>query len=75
MSDSEISKSSLSENSDNKSFFISDILGICPGRLKDLRNTDMSPLTCFLRNVKNYKSLSGVELRKECINISKNFFI
>ena len=26
----------------------------------------------FLRNIKNYKSLSGVELRKGCINFIKN---
>ena len=44
---------------------------------KNLKNKDILDFGCgwggFLRNVKNYKSLSGVELRKECINyIHKN---
>ena len=44
---------------------------------KNLKNKDILDFGCgwggFLRNVKNYKSLSGVELRKECINyIKKN---
>lgn len=44
---------------------------------KILKNKDILDFGCgwggFLGNVKNYKSLSGVELRKECINhIQKN---
>jgi 2-polyprenyl-3-methyl-5-hydroxy-6-metoxy-1,4-benzoquinol methylase len=43
---------------------------------KKLKNKDILDFGCgwggFLRNVKNYKSLSGVELRKECINYIKN---
>ena len=44
---------------------------------KNLKNKDILDFGCgwggFLRNVKNYKSLSGIELRKECINyIRKN---
>ena len=43
---------------------------------KNLKNKDILDFGCgwggFLRNVKNYKSLSGVELRKECINYIKN---
>ena len=43
---------------------------------KNLKNKDILDIGCgwggFLRNVKNYKSLSGVELRKECINYIKN---
>ena len=44
---------------------------------KFLKNKDILDFGCgwggFLSNVKNYKSLSGVELRKECINyIQKN---
>ena len=44
---------------------------------KLLKNKDILDFGCgwggFLRNVKNYKSLSGVELRNECINyIQKN---
>ena len=43
---------------------------------KNLKNKDVLDFGCgwggFLRNVKNYKSLSGVELRKECINYIKN---
>tara|TARA_B100001964_G_scaffold236070_1_gene297236 strand:- start:198 stop:1106 length:909 start_codon:yes stop_codon:yes gene_type:complete len=39
---------------------------------KMLKNKDVFDFGCgwggFLRNVKNYKSLNGVELRKECIN-------
>ena len=39
---------------------------------KNLKNKDVLDFGCgwggFLRNIKNYKSLSGVELRKECIN-------
>ena len=43
---------------------------------KNLKNKDILDFGCgwggFLRNIKNYKSLSGVELRKECINFIKN---
>jgi len=44
---------------------------------KNLKNKDILDFGCgwggFLRNVKNYKSLSGIELRNECINyIRKN---
>ncbi len=43
---------------------------------KILKNKDILDFGCswgsFLKNVKNYKSLSGVELRKECINFIKN---
>ena len=43
---------------------------------KNLKNKDILDFGCgwggFLRNVKNYKSLSGVELRKGCINFIKN---
>jgi len=43
---------------------------------KDLKNKDILDFGCgwggFLRNIKNYKSLSGVELRKECVNFIKN---
>ena len=43
---------------------------------KKLKNKDILDFGCgwggFLRNIKNYKSLSGVELRKECINFIKN---
>ena len=43
---------------------------------KNLKNKDILDFGCgwggFLRNVKNYKSLSGVELRKECINYIYN---
>jgi 2-polyprenyl-3-methyl-5-hydroxy-6-metoxy-1,4-benzoquinol methylase len=43
---------------------------------KKLKNKDILDFGCgwggFLRNVKNYKSLNGVELRKECINYIKN---
>ena len=43
---------------------------------KNLKNNDILDFGCgwggFLRNIKNYKSLSGVELRKECINFIKN---
>ena len=44
---------------------------------KILKNKDILDFGCgwggFLRNVKNYKSLSGIELRKECVNyIQKN---
>ena len=39
---------------------------------KILKNKDILDFGCgwggFLRNVKNYKSLSGIELRKDCIN-------
>ena len=37
-----------------------------------LRDEEKLITNSFLRNVKNYKSLSGVELRKECINYIKN---
>ena len=44
---------------------------------KNLKNKDILDFGCgwggFLRNVKNYKSLSGVELRKECIHHIKNY--
>jgi len=44
--------------------------------IKKLNNKDILDFGCgwggFLRNIKNYKSLSGVELRKECINFIKN---
>ena len=43
---------------------------------KNLKNKDILDFGCgwggFLRNVKNYKSLSGVELRKECTSFIKN---
>ena len=44
---------------------------------KNLKNKDILDFGCgwggFLRNIKNYKSLSGIELRKECIKyIKKN---
>jgi 2-polyprenyl-3-methyl-5-hydroxy-6-metoxy-1,4-benzoquinol methylase len=44
---------------------------------KNLKNKDILDFGCgwggFLRNVKNYKSLGGIELRNECINyIRKN---
>tara|TARA_X000000950_G_C13786814_1_gene607619 strand:+ start:26 stop:934 length:909 start_codon:yes stop_codon:yes gene_type:complete len=43
---------------------------------KNFKNKDILDFGCgwggFLRNVKNYKSLSGIELRKECINYIKN---
>ena len=44
---------------------------------KNLKNKDILDFGCgwggFLNNIKNFKSLSGVELRKECINyIHKN---
>jgi|TARA_Y100000031_G_scaffold125383_1_gene141791 2-polyprenyl-3-methyl-5-hydroxy-6-metoxy-1,4-benzoquinol methylase len=43
---------------------------------KNLKNKDILDFGCgwggFLRNIKNYKSLSGVELREECINFIKN---
>ena len=44
---------------------------------KNLKNKDILDFGCgwggFLRNVKNYKSLSGIELRNECIDyIQKN---
>ena len=43
---------------------------------KKLKNKDVLDFGCgwggFLRNIKNYKSLNGVELRKECINYIKN---
>ncbi len=43
---------------------------------KNLKNKDILDFGCgwggFLRNIKNYKSLSGVELRKDCINYIKN---
>ena len=44
---------------------------------KYLKNKNILDFGCgwgdFLRNIKNYKSLSGIELRKECINyIQKN---
>ena len=43
---------------------------------KNLKNKDILDFGCgwggFLRNIKNYKSLSGIELRKECINFIKN---
>ena len=44
---------------------------------KNLKNKDILDFGCgwggFLKNVKNYKSLSGIELRNECINhIQKN---
>ena len=43
---------------------------------KILKNKDILDFGCgwgdFLRNIKNYKSLSGIELRKECINHIKN---
>ena len=46
---------------------------------KNLKNKDVLDFGCgwggFLRNVKNYKSLSGVELRKECINYIKNITV
>ena len=43
---------------------------------KNLKNKDILDFGCgwggFLRNIKNYKSLSGVELRKECTSFIKN---
>ncbi len=43
---------------------------------KNLKNKDILDFGCgwggFLRNIKNYKSLSGIELREECINFIKN---
>ena len=43
---------------------------------KNLKNKDILDFGCgwggFLRVIKNYKSLSGVELRKECTNFIKN---
>jgi 2-polyprenyl-3-methyl-5-hydroxy-6-metoxy-1,4-benzoquinol methylase len=43
---------------------------------KILKNKDILDFGCgwggFLRNIKNYKSISGVELRKECVNYIKN---
>ena len=43
---------------------------------KNLTNKDILDFGCgwggFLRNVKNYKSLNGVELRGECLNFIKN---
>ena len=43
----------------------------------NLKNKDILDFGCgwggFLRNIKNYKSLSGVELRKECVNYIKNY--
>jgi len=43
---------------------------------KNLKNKDIIDFGCgwggFLRNIKNYKSLSGVELRKECTSFIKN---
>ena len=43
---------------------------------KNLKNKDILDFGCgwggFLRNIKNYKSLSGVELRKECLYFIKN---
>ncbi len=43
---------------------------------KILQNKDILDFGCswggFLKNVKNFKSLSGIELRKECINYIQN---
>ena len=43
---------------------------------RNLKSKDILDFGCgwggFLRNIRNYKSLSGVELRKECINFIKN---
>ena len=43
---------------------------------KYLKNKDILDFGCgwggFLRNIKNYKSLNGVELRKECLDYIKN---
>jgi len=43
---------------------------------KNLKNRDILDFGCgwggFLRNIENYKSLNGVELRKECTNFIKN---
>ena len=43
---------------------------------KNLKNKDILDFGCgwggFLKNVENYKSLSGVELRKECVNYIQN---
>jgi len=45
---------------------------------KYLKNKNILDFGCgwggFLRNIKNYKSLSGVELRQECLNYVKNNF-
>jgi 2-polyprenyl-3-methyl-5-hydroxy-6-metoxy-1,4-benzoquinol methylase len=45
-------------------------------KLISLKNKDILDYGCswggFLKNIKNYKSLSGVEIRKECINYIKN---
>ena len=45
---------------------------------KKLINKNILDFGCgwggFLRNIKNYKSLNGIELRKECINYIKNNF-
>ena len=45
-------------------------------KLISLKNKDILDYGCswggFLKNIKNYKSLNGVELRKECINYIKN---
>ena len=41
-----------------------------------LKNKDILDFGCgwggFLKNIKNYKSLYGIELRKECINHIQN---
>ena len=43
---------------------------------KNLKNKDILDFGCgwggFLRNIKDHKSLNGVELRRECINYIKN---
>ena len=43
---------------------------------KYLKNKDILDFGCgwggFLRNIKNYKTLNGVELRKECLDYIKN---
>jgi 2-polyprenyl-3-methyl-5-hydroxy-6-metoxy-1,4-benzoquinol methylase len=45
---------------------------------KILYNKDILDYGCgwggFLRNIKNYKSLTGIELRRECINFIKSNF-
>ena len=45
---------------------------------KNIKNKNILDFGCgwggFLRNIKNYKSLSGVELRQECLNYVKNNF-